>query len=121
MMTTILYVEDNDDNIYMLSRRLQRRGVKVVEARDGEQGVQAAKTVLPDLIIMDLILPGIDGWEATKRIKSCEQTAHIPIIALSSNASTEDRNKSLAVGCDEFETKPVDFDRLFTKIKLLLR
>lgn len=120
-MTTILYIEDNDDNIYMLSRRLQRRNVKVVEARDGERGVEVAKSVLPDLIIMDLILPGLDGWEATRQIKGCEQTADIPIIALSSNASTEDRSKSLAAGCDAFETKPVDFERLFRKIKQLLK
>ena len=115
-MKNILYIEDNDDNVYMLRARLEIAGYSVAVAYDGETGVSMAKHDTCDLIIMDLILPGIDGWEATRQIKSCTTTAHIPVIALSSNATTEDRARSLAAGCNDFDTKPVDFNRLLRKI-----
>jgi len=120
-MKNILYIEDNDDNIYMLSGRLEFAGFSVTAAVDGESGVEMATAKDYDLIIMDLILPGIDGWEACRRIKSCPSSSHIPIIALSSNASTEDRARSLAAGCRDFDTKPVDFSRLMRKIDACLR
>lgn len=119
-MKNILYIEDNDDNIYMLTARLEFAGYSVAAAYDGEKGVVMANNNAYDLIIMDLILPGIDGWEATRQIKSCNVTAHIPVIALSSNASTEDRARSLAAGCSDFDTKPVDFTRLLRKIEACL-
>ena len=116
-MKHILYIEDNDDNVYMLTARLEFAGYSVEAAYDGETGVTMAQSKGYDLIIMDLILPGIDGWEATRQLKSSEATAHIPVIALSSNASTEDRARSLAAGCSDFDTKPVDFNRLLRKIE----
>ena len=119
-MATILYVEDNDDNLYMLSGRLELSGHAVITAEDGTSGVEQAKIHLPDMIIMDLILPGIDGWEATRRIKACPETRNIPILALSSNASTEDRVLSLEAGCTDFDTKPVDYNRLLRKIEACL-
>ena len=119
-MTTILYIEDNDDNVYMLSGRLELSGFSVITAEDGTSGIEQARIHLPDLIIMDLILPGIDGWEASRRIKACPDTQSIPIIALSSNASTEDRVLSLAAGCADFDTKPVDYNRLLRKIRACL-
>ncbi len=115
-MATILYIEDNDDNLFMLSGRLQLAGHDVLTALDGESGIEKAVSDLPDLIIMDLILPGIDGWETTRQLKSIAATQNIPVIALSSNASTEDRARSLAAGCVDFDTKPVDFNRLLRKI-----
>ena len=115
-MKNILYVEDNDDNIYMLSARMEFAGFCVTAAVDGETGVQMASENDFDLIIMDLILPGIDGWEACRQIRACPASTNIPIIALSSNATTEDRTRSLAVGCNDFDTKPVDFKRLMRKI-----
>ena len=115
----ILYVEDNDDNIYMLERRLKRAGFTVLIARDGAEGVTMAGAELPDLILMDMGLPVIDGWEATRQIKAAEQTKHIPVIALTANAMSGDREKALAAGCDDFDTKPVELDRLLGKIQAL--
>ncbi|WP_437363342.1 response regulator [Inquilinus limosus] len=119
-MATILYVEDNEDNIYMLSTRLKRRGFDVVTARDGAEGVEAAGRERPDLILMDLSLPVIDGWEATRRIKADAGTGSIPVIALSAHAMAGDREKALAAGCDDYDTKPVDMARLLAKIEALL-
>jgi two-component system, cell cycle response regulator DivK len=116
----ILYIEDNEDNVYMLEKRLRRGGFKVMIARDGVQGVAMAATELPDLILMDLGLPELDGWEATRRIKADARTAHIPVIALTANAMTGDREKALAAGCDEFDIKPVDMPRLLDKIRQLV-
>lgn len=117
----ILYIEDNDDNIYMLSRRLKRRNYTVHEARTGNAGIELASSLRPDLIIMDLVLPDIDGWQATRQLKSGPITRNIPVIALSANASIQDRESALEAGCTEFETKPVDFERLLTKIESLLQ
>ena len=119
-MPRILYVEDNDDNVYMLERRLRRKGYDVLVAPDGESGVDRARAELPDLILMDLGLPGIDGWEATRRMKADETTAGIPVIALTAHAMDGDCEKALAAGCDEFETKPVKFDQLLEKMATLL-
>jgi two-component system cell cycle response regulator DivK len=116
----ILYVEDNDDNIYVVKNRLGRAGHAIVVATDGEQGVAMAKAEQPDLILMDLRLPVIDGWEATRRIKAQAETRHIPIIALSAHAMAGDREKALGAGCDDYDTKPVDFARLRGKIDALL-
>jgi two-component system cell cycle response regulator DivK len=121
MVTRILYVEDNDDNIYVVKNRLGRAGFTILIARDGEQGVAMASAEQPDLILMDLRLPLLDGWEATKRIKADAATRHIPVLALSAHAMTGDRAKALAAGCDDYETKPVDFVRLRAKIDALLR
>jgi two-component system cell cycle response regulator DivK len=115
----ILYVEDNDDNIYMLERRLKRAGFDVVIARDGAQGVAMALAEQPAMILMDMGLPVLDGAEATRQIKAAPGTKHIPVIALTSNAMTGDREKALAVGCDDFDTKPVDMARLLGKIQAL--
>lgn len=119
-MTKILYVEDNDDNVYMLRGRLTRAGFSVVAASDGEQGVAMAASEAPDLIVMDLRLPGLDGWEATRRLKGGPNTRAIPVIALSAHAMEGDRAKALAAGCDDYDTKPVDFPRLLGKIQALL-
>jgi CheY-like chemotaxis protein len=119
-MIRILYVEDNDDNIYVISHRLGRAGFTVLVARDGEQGVAMARAERPDLILMDLRLPVIDGWEATRRIKADPDTRHIPILALSAHAMTGDRANALAAGCDDYDTKPVDLPRLRGKIAALL-
>jgi CheY-like chemotaxis protein len=115
----ILYVEDNDDNIYMLENRLKRAGFAVVVARDGAQGVAMAATEQPDLILMDLGLPVIDGWEATRRIKAAPPTRHIPVIALTADAMTGEKEKAIAAGCDDFDTKPVELSRLLGKIRAL--
>jgi CheY-like chemotaxis protein len=115
----ILYVEDNDDNIYMLERRLKRAGFDVLIARDGAQGVAMALAEQPALILMDMGLPVLDGSEATRQIKAAPETKHIPVIALTSNAMTGDREKALAAGCDDFDTKPVDMSRLLGKIQAL--
>jgi CheY-like chemotaxis protein len=115
----ILYVEDNDDNIYMLERRLKRAGFEVLIARDGAQGVAMAAAELPDLILMDMGLPVLDGTEATRQIKAAPATKHIPVIALTANAMTGDREKAMASGCDDFDTKPVDLPRLLGKIEAL--
>jgi len=119
-MAKILYIEDNEDNLYMLSNRLSRRGYEVVAARDGESGVAMATSDMPALILMDLSLPGIDGWEATRRLKSAAATRHIPVIALSAHSMAGDREKALAAGCDDYDTKPVDLPRLLGKITALL-
>lgn len=115
----VLYVEDNDDNIFMLRNRLTRAGYDVVIATDGLQGVAAAAAEKPDLILMDLSLPELDGWEATRRIKAAAETRHIPIIALTAHAMTGDREKAIAAGCDDFDTKPVELPRLLQKIRSL--
>ena len=119
-MTKILYVEDNDDNVYMLRSRLTRAGFAVVVAGDGEQGVAMAVSEAPALILMDLSLPVLDGWEATRRLKATVETASIPVIALSAHAMEGERARALAAGCDDFDTKPVDFPRLLEKIRALL-
>jgi CheY-like chemotaxis protein len=115
----ILYVEDNDDNVYMLKNRLTRAGFTVVVAPDGAQGVAMAGSEQPDLILMDLTLPDIDGKEATRRIKAEAATKHIPIIALTANAMAGDREEAMAAGCDDFDTKPVELSRLLGKIRAL--
>ena len=115
----ILYVEDNDDNVYMLKNRLTRAGFTIVVATDGAQGVVMATTEKPDLILMDLTLPDIDGEEATRRLKADPATKHIPVIALTANAMNGDREKAIAAGCDDFETKPVEMPRLLEKIAAL--
>jgi two-component system cell cycle response regulator DivK len=120
-VTRILYVEDNDDNVYMLKMRLELlEGVEVLVAENGQVGCDVATAELPDLILMDLDLPVVDGWEATRRLKSNAATGAIPIIALTAHVMEGSREKALAVGCDDFDTKPVDFDRLLQKIDRLL-
>jgi CheY-like chemotaxis protein len=119
-MTRLLLVEDNEMNRDMLSRRLQKKGYEVVLAVDGEQGVAKAQEEAPALILMDMSLPGMDGWEATRRIKAASQTSGIPVIALTAHALTSDRDMALAAGCDDFDTKPVEFARLLAKIETLL-
>ena len=119
-MPRILYVEDNDDNIYMLQNRLKRQGFDVLIARDGASGVALAQAERPDLILMDLGLPIMDGWEAARRLKSDEATSHIPLIALSAHAMSSDRTQALEAGCDEYDVKPVEWARLLTKIRALL-
>jgi two-component system cell cycle response regulator DivK len=117
----ILYVEDNDDNVYMLRMRFELLdGFEVLVAEDGAAGCDTAAAELPDLILMDLDLPVVDGWEATRRLKGNAKTSAIPIIALTAHAMAGSREKALAVGCDDFDTKPVDFDRLLQKINRLL-
>jgi CheY-like chemotaxis protein len=116
----ILYVEDNDDNIFMLHRRLTRWGHTVLIARDGREGVAMARSERPDLIVMDLNLPALDGWQATRTLKSSDETKHIPILALTAHATVGDREKALAAGCDGFATKPISFDEVRAKIVALL-
>jgi CheY-like chemotaxis protein len=113
----ILYVEDNEDNIFMLKNRLTRAGHTVVVAVDGAQGVAMASSERPDVILMDLSLPVLDGWQATREIKAAADTKHIPVIALTANAMAGDREKALAAGCDDYDTKPVELPRLLEKIK----
>lgn len=115
-MPKILIVEDNEVNRDMLSRRLMRRGYEVVCAVDGQQGVEMAHSEGPDLILMDMSLPVLDGWEATKRLKSDPGTQHIPVIALTAHALMSDRDQALEAGCDDYETKPIDFPRLIDKL-----
>jgi CheY-like chemotaxis protein len=115
----ILYVEDNDDNVYMLKNRLTRAGFTVIIAANGVEGVAMAASEQPDLIIMDLTLPDMDGWEATRRIKADPATKRIPVIALTANAMAGDREKAIAAGCDDFDTKPVELPRLIDKIRAL--
>ena len=119
-MTKVLYVEDNDDNVYVLKNRLTRKGYTVLIASDGAQAVGVAAAEQPAIILMDLGLPGLDGWEATRRLKAAEATRHIPVIALTAHAMTGDREKALAAGCDDFDTKPVEIDRLINKIQTLI-
>ncbi len=115
-MTKVLYVEDNDDNVFVLKSRLTRAGFTVIVAGDGAQGVAMAASEQPDLILMDLSLPVLDGWEATRRIKAAPETKHIPVIAITAHAMTGDREKALAAGCDDFDTKPIELPRLLEKI-----
>ena len=120
-MTKILYVEDNDDNVYMLRMQFESlEGFELSVAEDGELGCDKAAAEMPDVILMDLDLPVVDGWEATRRLKNDQTTRHIPIIALTAHAMSGSREKALAAGCDEFDTKPVEFDRLLQKINLVL-
>ena len=119
-MTKLLLIEDNEMNRDMLSRRLQKQGYEVVIAVDGEEGVAKAQTEAPALILMDMSLPGIDGWEATRRLKAEERTRSVPIIALTAHAMADDRDKAMAAGCDDFDTKPVELPRLLSKIQALL-
>jgi two-component system cell cycle response regulator DivK len=116
----ILLVEDNEMNRDMLSRRLERRGYEVVIAVDGAEGVDKAGTEAPALILMDMSLPGVDGWDATRRIKAAPATRAIPVIALTAHAMSGDREKAFEAGCDDFDTKPVDLARLLGKIEALL-
>lgn len=119
-MAKILIVEDNPMNLDMLSRRLLRAGYQIVSAENGLLGVDAARREMPDLILMDLSLPEIDGWEATRRIKADPALQRIPIVALTAHALTSDRESALAAGCSDFDTKPVEMPRLLNKIKALL-
>jgi two-component system cell cycle response regulator DivK len=119
-MAKILLVEDNEMNRDMLSRRLARKGYDVVMAIDGQQGLEMARSETPDLILMDMSLPEMDGWEATRRLRADSSIRHIPVIALTSHAMAGDREKALAAGCDEYDTKPVDLPQLLGKIQALL-
>ncbi|MFO1418703.1 MAG: response regulator [Methylotetracoccus sp.] len=119
-MTRILLVEDNEMNRDMLGRRLQRRGYELVIAVDGAEGVSKAQSDAPDIILMDMSLPVLDGWEATRRLKAESATQAIPVIALTAHAMSGDRDKALEAGCDDYDTKPVEFDRLLSKIEALL-
>ena len=119
-MTRILLVEDNPENRDMLSRRLIRRGFEIEFAEDGEEAVRKAKQAAPALILMDLSLPVMDGWEATRRIKADSETAAIPVIALTAHAMSSDRERALEAGCDDYDTKPVDLERLLGKMQALL-
>ena len=117
----ILYVEDNEDNIFMLKNRLTRAGHTVIVATDGAQGVAMALSERPDMILMDLSLPVLDGWEATRQIKAAAETRHIPVIALTAHAMAGDRERAIAAGCDDFDTKPVEMSRLLDKIEALVK
>ncbi|HEX8319754.1 response regulator [Longimicrobium sp.] len=119
-MTKILLVEDNEMNRDMLSRRLERKGYLVVLAVDGESGVEMARTQGPDLVLMDMSLPVMDGWEATRRLKADAATRGIPVIALTAHAMSSDRGKAMEAGCDDYDTKPVELPRLLGKIEALL-
>jgi CheY-like chemotaxis protein len=114
----VLYVDDNEDNVYMLKMRLELLGeFEVLAAEDGETGCEVATTQRPDIILMDLEMPNINGWEATRRLKSQSQTRDIPIIALSAHALSGEREKAIAAGCDEFDTKPIEFERLLSTLR----
>ena len=119
-MATILLVEDNEMNRDMLSRRLKRRGYDILIAVDGQQGLDAARALKPDLILMDMSLPVVDGWEATRRLKAEPKTRAIPVIGLTAHSMAGDREKVLAAGCDDYDTKPVEMPRLLQKIEALL-
>jgi two-component system, cell cycle response regulator DivK len=119
-MAKILIVEDNEMNLDMLTRRLTRRGYDVVSATDGVEGLQLASYELPDLVLMDMSLPKMDGWEATRHLKSNTETKNIPVIALTAHAMVGDREKALEAGCDDYDTKPIDLTRLLLKIGNLL-
>ena len=116
----ILLVEDNEMNRDMLSRRLERRGYRVVLATDGQAGVEMTLSEAPDLVLMDMSLPVLDGWEATRRLKANPATRHIPVIALTAHAMSSDRDKALEAGCDEYDTKPIELPRLLEKMEALL-
>lgn len=119
-MYRILLIEDNEMNRDMLSRRLRRKGYEVIIATDGEQGIEMAQTAVPDLILMDMSLPGLDGWEATRQIKALPVASSIPIIALTAHALSGDRDRALAAGCSDYDTKPIDLPRLLDKIAAFL-
>ncbi|MFL5381554.1 MAG: response regulator [Longimicrobiaceae bacterium] len=119
-MPRILLVEDNEMNRDMLSRRLERKGYQVVLAVDGQSGVEMAASHAPDLVLMDMSLPVLDGWEATRRLKADPATRRIPVIALTAHAMSSDREKALEAGCDEYDTKPIELPRLLGKIEALL-
>lgn len=119
-MKKILLVEDNEMNRDMLSRRLERKGFEVVMALDGQQGIELAASETPDIILMDMSLPVVDGWEATRQVKAADATRNIPVIALTAHAMVGDREKAMEAGCDDYDTKPVDFPRLLGKIETLL-
>ncbi len=119
-MTTILIIEDNEMNRDMLSRRLERKGYKVLIAVDGEKGLEVARANTPDLILMDKSLPVVDGWEATRRLKADERLKLTPVIALTAHAMANDRDKALEAGCDDYDTKPIELARLLGKIEALL-
>lgn len=119
-MAKILLVEDNEMNRDMLSRRLARKGYEVAIAVDGQQGVEMARSETPDLILMDMSLPVLDGWEATRQIKAATETKAIPIVALTAHAMVGDREKAVEAGCDDFDTKPIELPRLLEKIEALL-
>ena len=120
-MIKVLYIEDNDDNVYMLKMRLELLDeFEVLTAEDGEKGCEMAAAERPDIVLMDLEMPGIDGWEATRRLKSNPDTRDIPVIALSAHALAGSREKALSAGCDEFDTKPVEFDRLVATLRRVL-
>ena len=120
-MPRILLVEDNEMNRDMLSRRLTRKGFEVVIAEDGQKGVDMTQSENPDLVLMDMSLPVVDGWEATRRLKASEETKHIPIIAPTAHAMAGDREKTLQAGCDDYDTKPIELPRLLEKINALLK
>jgi two-component system cell cycle response regulator DivK len=120
MMFKLLLVEDNEMNRDMLSRRLQRKGFQVVMAVDGEDGIKKARSEAPDLILMDMSLPVVDGWEATRRLKASPDTNAIPVLALTAHAISGDRERAIDAGCDDYDTKPVEFSRLLAKIQALL-
>ena len=115
-MTKILYVEDNPDNVYMLTRRLKKKGFELIIAGDGQEGIDKAIEENPDLILMDLSLPTMDGWTATAKIKKIEEVKDIPIIALSAHAMPEHRDRAIKAGCSDYDTKPVDIKRLLSKM-----
>jgi two-component system cell cycle response regulator DivK len=119
-MAKVLLVEDNEMNRDMLSRRLIRRGFQVVFAMDGQQGVDLARSEQPDIILMDMSLPVIDGWEATRRVKADDATRSVPVIGLTAHAMSGDREKAIEAGCDDYDTKPVELDRLIGKIERLI-
>ena len=119
-MTVILIVEDNEMNRDMLSRRLERRGYKILLAVDGQMGLDEARAHLPDLVLMDMSLPVVDGWEATRQMKADDALKHIPVIALTAHAMASDRDKALEAGCDDYDTKPIELARLLLKIEALL-
>jgi CheY-like chemotaxis protein len=119
-MTRILCVEDSEDGLFMLHRRLTRAGYDVKITNNGKEGVEWARTLLPDLIVMDLNLPGLNGWEATRQLKSQPATSHIPIIVLTAHTSGKSRDEAFAAGCDDYDTKPIDFSGLVKKIESLL-
>jgi len=119
-MAKILLIEDHEMNRDMLSRRLKRKGYEVLEAGDGLEGIDMANDSLPDLILMDMSLPELDGWEATRRLKADPKTQNIPILGLSAHAMSGDRQKGLAAGCDDYDTKPIDFKRLLGKVEQFL-
>jgi CheY-like chemotaxis protein len=116
-MSTILLVEDNELNRDMLARRLSRKGYQIITAEDGQSGVEMASANVPDLIIMDMSLPVLDGWEATRQLKSATDTQSIPIIALTAHAMASDKEAAIAAGCDDYDTKPIDLPRLLEKIR----